>query len=382
MIFPSFGDADKFRQIGLSCFKSLTEDTMPYYGCIDQIRPIGASLYFSIGHLLGLDSTNYAYFYLCLNIIWFLIIGLLLVYTSVECGMFKSKIPTIVSAISIVLVLIVSFAGHIPVLLSDLPAFGILSIGIMFFFKSYKKRKRFAFIIFGIFVGLSILVKQSTIIFGAVFFISYAVLEFGKRKGNKKEALNWLFKAGVYCLIGVSISSLQFLAIFLNYGDFWLYSRAGLEHHNVLINQYELIAYSLPINSAYLASVSNDINIFTAFLLRFHSGLSQLTIPVYIGGYANSNPPLKTLKIIDYFTITLFFGFVSSFVVVFIKKNKFKFLKLLVLASYLFSILTAMTSHTEVRYYAFPKLFLMIGLIYSIYFIFYNKRERDENTIQ
>lgn len=372
MEFPSFGDTDRYKTLATRCSEGISNGLSPFDVCYDSLRPIGSAIYFSIGHILNLDIVEYSYFYMILNIIWLFLL-IFSTYNIILIAFKNSKIEIPKNIILIVVVgfSIVLFGGHVPVLLADLPAFSIFSFSSFILLK--YERYILAHFGYGTLVGFAMLIKQNALLIGFIFYL--VVILYRLRCFNFGK-IRVLIKRSLITLLGVlSFTSIQVYNIYLKTGDLFLYDKEARAKYVVHPNQYELVAYNIPMKSAYLATVSNEVSPLFIKVLKFYKGMFQFEVPIYIGDYRNgSSPPNKSYEDkerIYIYIVSLCFVFISLVI------SKFRKLSLLVIPNLAYSILIPLTQHTEIRYYSYPKVVLFSTVvIFFIYLIFklWNKK--------
>ena len=378
MDFPDFGDTDSFRQIAHVCTEGINNGLSPLDACYNTIRPIGAGLYYSLGGWVGLDSIEWKYFYLLLNIFWIYVVSLGTIY-AFRSNSRKTKDVILPGIYVIPVLVILSYAGHVPVPLTDLPGIGIFMAGfILWLYVKNNVSDYLGFFVFGLFVALATYIKQNYIALGAFIFVAYFFVDIARNWNTVNLKANAYRNAyrGLFCVAGVSIVLFQVYAVYINSGDIWLYEKSAMQYYATSRPVYELVAYSLPFESAYLARLEQDVSLFTYFCLKMYKGLFQFTVPIYMGGYDSASAPVSTLsnsKFVKIYIAVLFYFVVNIFVIMKTYKND---ISILLISGVLFSVFTALWSHVEVRYYSFPRIMMFIAILIFVGSIFKSVRER------
>lgn len=366
MNFLYFGDAESYRQIAEKCITDVSyHGASAFDACYHSIRPIGIIYYYALGLFMGLDPIEYNYFYLFMNLFWFMcIIGLLIYILKKEYIFDKNKyllLPLLF------IILFINYGGHLPLTMADLPSFGTFSLAAVLFFSYRETKPLLGSFIFGLLVAISALFKQNTVALGVFLFFSFEIHSLLKyyTKENVKINIMKSIKNGMFFSLGLALLFLQVISVYSHDGEFWLYSLDSIAKFITNDQQIELVAYSLPKPSAYLATVDVDISYLQSKIIRIYHGFYQLIVPIYLGDYRNATQPVlhydniqfaKTYIGVIFVFFVYMFGFLSA------RKE----IASLSLACLLYSILISLMGHVEVRYYAFPRVVLCVILIYFI----------------
>ncbi len=163
------------------------------------------------------------------------------------------------------------------------------------------------------------------------------------------------------------VGGIQFLWIFLHTGQIGVYDKA-LDFSEIrTIPNIELIAYSLPEKSAYIAKLdTNEVSRLTHFCLKIKQGLFAYRPAVYLGFAPTDHFPMvihvkKSMIVHAYILSGLFVG-ACLWGAAKLKGS----LGIMILVSLAGTLFTFWYVHVENRYYVAPKILLLAVLLYGI----------------
>lgn len=348
MDFPSLGDADVYMQLGQACAQSITGE-QNWEGCYSDIRPLGIVLFYTVPYLLANDSLEVSYITLLLNslaLVLLLASGCsLLRKACFEGGVGCSRWYFFVEMVFVVSVLILSI-GFLPVRLSDHQGLACFMAALALLANDDARKDVVVLVGAGLLAGAAILLKQNFVI-SIFFFIVFWFAFFGR--GAPKESILSIF----WFSLGASVALIQVFWVYYHAGVPWFYDPAGLKIYEPYNRQpwVELIAYTLPMKNAYIASLAHEVSDFEYFSVKFYLGMTKFYWAVYMG----EAPLQKTPVSLVYSSGQLAF-FQLHFVLVALASlgviiSGRKWLAVVVLSSFLAVVVSIAMGHTESRYF-------------------------------
>ena len=362
MNFPSFADTDGFLGLGQTCYQALVGPASIFEGCYDSIRPLGIALFYAIPFAISLDPVTVSYLVLGMHIIIFLIMCFSV--NSVferERHFFLSPINPLwflmISAIVLVFALPV-----IPVALSDLSSATSFMLAVAILFRSRVSGT--AAFSAGLLFGFACLLRQYYFAFTALAVLSFVVCMREEFKSMSLRTIALFF-------LGCSFALLQFLWVWLHTGKLWVYD-SSVASFDLYVNKapyVEMIIYSIPINSAYVTSIGNEIlDPFSFFCLKLLKGFYSLYPAVYLGhAPLQSEPQIISVDNMLLFKAYAGFLFLLLGTVGAMYRNLPHYRAVLLLAL-LMSVMFAVIGHVESRYFLLPKILYVTYIVITARF--------------
>ena len=365
MNYPTFGDAQDYLALGSLCAQGLQSHAFAaaMMDCSAGIRPVAMQIYSALPHLITDDPVSINYLYVLLNLILFYFIFALLTPIFSENGKGLKKFSQF-------LVCALCLLPYIPILMSDMAALSFYCMGIHFLYKGIEFfNKKYALspknythlLLSGFFFAIAVLFKQNFFIYCLLTFAAF-IFVYRKELFDLNSFIKNLNPAS--CLvIGFSFVLLQFTLTYFHTGYFWLYDIKMVEEPFLIAHSQpnlELIAYSLPSNSAYMRILLEQVNPLMFYLIRFYLGMSDLYLAVYLG-----NMPVRVAYVLSFQNMLkplLFFGFYCFFTFLCYRTSDKK-CKTLILAAFMSAVAIAVTTHTENRYYLLPRIVLLLSAV-------------------
>ncbi len=370
MTFPSFADATGFMDFGAECAKAIgSPPGRAWEGCYSPIRPIGIIGYYTMPHFFTDDPVTLNYIILMMNLLVFLsmvaVMGWVMAHDPGFQPLRKSSLSGTAKAFLFLGVLFL-FLGHLPVTLADLPANALfvmaMGVGYGILFSQKAEIHPLRYCLLGLLAAGSTLMKQNFIVFGGLLGLVVTAFDAHTR------GISHLIKKSTLFLLGFSLVLIQFLYIYSHSGDFFLFERkeANIFSANMTRETVELVAYTVPIQSAYHVNVTDEVNDLTIFVLKVYSGIFRIEIPVYLGSMEKSHPPNWTPRAGEYVKMYLLVGMLFLWLL-FGSFYGPKSLRVACLIALGYVVFSALWHHTEYRYYLFPRLVLWITTTYWIF---------------
>lgn len=364
MNFPSFGDAETYWLLGQSCAKALSGDFAAT--CYNNIRPIGIAFYFALPFLFTQDQVIANYLTLLLNLLFLFLLlysGISLIKQFLQlhnAPNWELSVFNLGQGIFFVTTLTLSIA-YLPVRLSDHQSLACFMFSFVLLCKGHSTACKRTVFFSGLLSGISVLLKQNYIVAVAALIAGlFLTLE----RGSVKKSCGLAF----YYVLGASSALVQMLWVYLHSGVFWFYDPASLELYAPSNAQpfVELIAYSNPIQSAYLTKLSHHISSFEYFCLKFYYGFSKFYWSIYLGDL----PLTKSPEVVQYYSwlglkYTGFFAVVSLVSLSSLCVRN-RFLSILVFCAYCFAAFSSYSAHVESRYFYFPKIGYLIFFLVAL----------------
>ncbi|QHI97917.1 hypothetical protein GT347_07860 [Xylophilus rhododendri] len=358
MNFPSFGDAETFRQIGDQCALALRGQESLFKGCYNGIRSIGSALYFALPPLLSGDPVTQSYTILAFNLFW-----LALMYQAV-LRIVELRMPTagmcnagvglariLVGALTLLLAL-----PLLPVALSDMPAATLFAIGLGFMVR--LPGRLIDALLAGLFMALGGLIKQNYLVFSA-----FAVLALIVTMPWRPRIHSWsqLLRCAAMFAAGFSVSLTQVWWIWAHTGHVHVYDPAMNAVFADVRNQpnVELIAFSLPHTGAYISQLDAPVSRASHYAIKLWQGLFAYRHAVYLGEPPADAP--STLHV-DRWLLACAWASVAAFTGIcclLARYSRGRREKAALVFSVAAIIFTVAIIHVENRYFFLPKLILL-----------------------
>jgi hypothetical protein len=368
MEYITFGDAQQYLELGELCANSLRTDSLltSLMTCSAGIRPVGMQLYSAIPYLITNDPLLINYYYLFFNLISFYFVFAILGSLFRTNTLHSNSPLTHFLQFSICAICLLPF---IPIIMADLISLAFYCAGIYFLYKGVHyfidnspitKQNYGILFLSGFFFAASILFKQTFFIYCILTFIAFIIIY--RKNLFSAVLLTTNCKAALSLTAGFSIVLIQFILVYAHTGIFWLYDPAGIASFLPLNHQpyLEMIAHSFPSKTAIMITLTSKINAFWFYLARFYLGMSKIYLPVY-HGFSPISSSQFALTISKEIALLSFF-MAYSLITFMIFKISSKITKTLILSSFFIAIFTAMTMHTENRYYLIPRMIFLFSL--------------------
>lgn len=362
MLFPWTADSGAYRELGLACARHIVSED--FMGCYNGLRPVGILLYYAFPSLVASDPVTVTYVTLLLNLICLLVLILSAWTLFSRISAFEApstSINTRGKALSWAvvtafwLVMLVQTVGYLPLRLADIQSLCLLMAGIAIASSGGLTPRPGAALIGGALAGCSVLFRQNyVIVLALMVFVWFA---YSIRLRSKAAAIS----ATLFAL-GAGTCLLQLFWVYLHTGIPWFYEpQAMLVYAESTKQPYvELIAYSLPAEGAYAASLARPVSDFEFLAVKFFHGLFKFYWTPSLG----AAPVDHTPHILDYSSTDLFF-FQAIFIVVGLASLASVFfarpwLSIVVIAAFGSAAITAIMSEVEYRYFLFSRVVYII----------------------
>jgi hypothetical protein len=344
VMFPSFGDAVGYRELGEACAKGVASDVSAWSSCYHSLRPAGLALYEALPYLLFSDPVDRSYFSLLLNLLWLGMAMLLLT------RVFTSETPAPQQRfvmVAVVAALLLNLVPHVPMTLADLPALALF-IGAIHQSTRVFRGHQNGYVFAGLFVAAAFHFKQTYLAHG--FFLICATLLFDPARFNLRDRTVAALKFG----LGALPILLQVGWIYAHSGEPWFYEKKAMVPfaHSPKMPNIEASFTTLPELSAFMVKAANDISFPTFLALKMSRALTGFEWAVY-GGYVKlsrswvvtSGDVTKAwLVVLGYFALCAF--------TIIRGPRVLRFVNALALAMTLFIVFVA---HVELRFHIFSR---------------------------
>jgi hypothetical protein len=373
MDFPAFGDDQGYRDISQACAIALQNtDQSIFDRCYNRLRPLGIIAYHTAPYLLTNDVVSRNYVMLLLNASMLALIAIsFFLIAKKSKDFFPLNTATIhqgyfyCASLALLLLMLV---GHLPLYLSDLPAFAIFCVGLYCAFKflqapAQKKQRYLATA--GVVLGIASLIKQNYIAYGFFAGIAICYIDTTSASGMDKFFL-FAKRFSAFCL-GFSITFTQFFWVYVHNGVFWPYLPSEYSAAASRLRSppfLEMVLFTIPKLDSYVTQVTHEISRFTFYLTKIYLGMFKFDISVYMGiAPATAQITIGAKQVIAiYLSVFLYFA-----VTILTYLRGPLALRMLSLCAIGYTVFTAFSVHTEYRYYLFPRIVFYLSVIYSLY---------------
>lgn len=332
--------------------------------CYNGLRPIGILLYYAFPSVLATDPVTITYITLLLNLIC---LGVLLSSSWVlvsrfsglkwsEPGLTKNgKIIPRVLVAGCWLIMLIQTIGYLPLRLADIQSLALLMAGIAIVSTRDLTPRPMLAVGGGIVAGCSVLFRQNYVIAIALIVLVWVAFSI---KMKSKAALT---SATLFAL-GATSCLIQVVWVYLHTGIPWFYEpQAMLVYAESTAQPYvELLAYSLPADSAYASQLARPVSELQFLAVKFFHGLFKFYWTPSLGAAPfEYTPPIldySNLDLLAFQAIMVVVGLISFASIWFGRP----WLTILVMAAFGTAVLTAFMSEVEYRYFLFPRLAYII----------------------
>lgn len=281
MDFASFGDADGYRMLGQSCADFIVQREGMVGSCYHAIRPVGILVYSSIPFLLSKDPLEQNYIAVLMNLIFLmlLITSLVVAFKNLSgSGPDENRWASYLGGTAIVTLTLILCVAYIPVRLSDIQSLACFTASTAILSSESNRRHWGALLVAGVMAGFSVLLKQNYVV--SIFFLAFfwCCLDF---RAHLESRLKYV----LLYLIGASFCLVQVAAVYYHSGEPWFYESAAMagfapSNHQPYV---ELVAYTDPIQTAYLSKLQGEVSPFQFVAVRFYEGMMKFYLAVYSG---------------------------------------------------------------------------------------------------
>jgi len=367
MNFPSFADAPGYIQLGEACASALTSAAGNVFdSCYCSFRPIGIIFLYAIPSLMTDDPVQRVYISLFLNLLLFAATFFALrrlFFLDPGLKAIWGNLPPSLLGVIVFLPLLLNLISHLPVTLSDLPSLAFFMLaasqGTSILFEDQPRARLWRYLSTGFLVSVSVLLKQSYIVYGFFLILSVLLLD----RGQSNTSWTRIKNCSVF-LLGMSPVLIQLINVYLHCGAFWLYEPGSLRalDYTRMRPNVETIYFSIPTPGAITVKVAGDIDYLSFIVLKLFKAMFGFEWSVY-GGPSSSIHPFWALSYLNYVKS---YGFVSLYAV-FTFWNVLKAprsLKLLNLTALLIALFNSFFFHTELRFYLFPRIIFYVTVFF------------------
>ncbi len=358
--FPALGDSSTFEIMGAACALALRESPLDFSACVNQMRPTGAIIFYSIPNLITQDPVTLAYVKLLMNLVMIAIAiyGFDSIRKRLEndLGM-QARARKINFSLQYSSFLLL-FIGLVPVSLSDLPSMAMALLGIKYFLSWLFDANTKHLLISGISFGLAISFRQHVAVIVFLMFI-YGV--FSKKLYQDKNKFLQFFRL-LTPMFGVILLQIGLMVHYFR--SWWLWVPSSYKPYMIGNKQpyVDMAVWMEPYpGGAYLSQLPERVPEPLFYLARMFPGLFRFELSPY-GGRA----PLETVPLIYNANLEFWVTRVSSIFLLFLllfiitQKAQSHLVNLMVFTGVGYAIFNAVTVHTEVRYYLYSRVTLIL----------------------
>ena len=367
MIFPSFGDAPVYEEVGAACAAALASpEGDPFTACYHPLRPVGMAVWAALPHFAASDAVEVAYATLALNIL--LLAGVFLAFMRVVGPVVTEGWPLArASFAGLVFVLVLAnLVPHLPVTLADLPSLAlfmpavVLCARILLDTSTAPATRRY--LLAGLFTSLAALVRQHYLVFGVFLLLATLWLDRARPVGPRGR-----LRHGLAFAAGLAPVLLQVAAVYAHSGEIWFYETGPVAATFGRPNKeriVEALFFTSPYQGGFMVKLAEPRSFATVIVLRLFSGLFKFQWAVYQGHVDTAR---------EWWTPTLFeiaraYAMVAAWAALAVGTFLRGPVSLRLLSATAVPSALAVpwfgVGHTELRYFLFPRIVLGITVLY------------------
>jgi hypothetical protein len=358
--FPSFGDATAYEELGRACASAISgRGGSPFDACYHPLRPPGAALFMALPFLLTRDPVDVHYIALTLNLscLTLAIVATVRLLVGDDELLPGWRPGAAVLATATFLVLLLNLVSHVPVRLADLPALALylcsLAAGTATGGAAVRAALPRRYFVAGLLAAAATLVKVSQLPFSLALLAGLQLAARGLRIQTRAAC------AAAF-LLGLSPAALQVANVWSHSGEIWFYERAFMQAHFSYPGReqgIEGVAYTLPQPNAYVTHATPPVSYPSLLVLRAYAGLSRFEWAVYHGAaWRGRLWTLSPWELARAWILVLGYLGLSAWAT----WRAAPGLGALNGAALGVALITAVSMHSEPRYYAFPRAVLWL----------------------
>jgi hypothetical protein len=362
MTFPSFGDAESFAELGRACADAIAGPGRVFDACYHPVRPAGIALVMAAPYLATSDPVDAAYAALAINVAFFAAVVACLAAALVGDPALLEGRPRRAQllAAAAFAVLLPNLVSVIPVRLADLPSLAAFTAALLVAVRtaagSWSGRPLLRrYLACGAVCAVAVLLS--------VRYFAYAFVLLGSLLALDRNARGSRLRCAAAFGIGLAPVALQVLSVFLHTGQVGLYDREYIRQFASRDYGIEAVYATTPEQTAYMVRAAGEIARPDVVALRLVRGLFGFEWAVYHGEAERA--PVRTVgaaeRALAWTVVLAYFAFSASVV-----RKGTPSLKLLTLTAATGTLVPALLTHTELRYYALPRAVLWLTLAAAV----------------